>query len=309
MKGLALILLLLLLVSGCAAIKPEEPAFRSGTYTVRQHETLYSIAWRYGLEWQELARWNGIREPYTIYPGQRLRMNPPPGQSRTASASAPTPATTPAPRTTAATPRETRTEPPPRAATPTPTASASAPPATRPAPTASAPPPTSSSPAPTPRPSSPASSTPPRPAPVAQPVREPTTPTATPAQAATGPLVWQWPTEGQVIRRFDAQGTGKKGIAIAGQRGQPVRAAAPGRVVYSGSGLVGYGKLIIIKHNDSYLSAYGHNEKILVNEGAMVSAGQQIALLGDTGTDRPMLHFEIREDGKPVDPLRYMPGR
>nr|WP_255722110.1 peptidoglycan DD-metalloendopeptidase family protein [Ectothiorhodospira lacustris] len=293
----------MLMVSGCAAVKPEDPAFRSGTYTVRQHETLYSIAWRYGLEWQALARWNGIREPYTIYPGQRLRMNPPPGQSRTASA--PTPAATPAPRTTAATPRETRTEPPPRAATPTPAPPASA--SARPAPTASVPPPTSSSPAPTPPPSSSASSTPPRPAPVAQPVREPATPTSAPA--ATGPLVWQWPTEGQVVRRFDAQGTGKKGIAITGQRGQPVRAAAPGRVVYSGSGLVGYGKLIIIKHNDSYLSAYGHNEKILVNEGATVSAGQQIALLGDTGTDRPMLHFEIREDGKPVDPLRYIPDR
>lgn len=305
MKGLALILLLLL--SGCAAIKPEDPAFRSGTYTVRQHETLYSIAWRYGLEWQELARWNGIREPYTIYPGQRLRMNPPPGQSRTAVATATT--ATP-PRTTATAPRETPADsPPPRASTPTPAqvpatpTSASSSPAARSEPTA----PASSRPVPTTTPP-PAASTSPRPAPVAQPVRDPVPPAPSPA-ASGGPLVWQWPTNGQVIRRFDAQGTGKKGIAIAGQRGQPVRAAAAGRVVYSGSGLVGYGKLIIIKHNDSYLSAYGHNDNILVNEGARVTAGQQIALLGDSGTDRPMLHFEIRKDGKPVDPLRYMPDR
>nr|WP_242467073.1 peptidoglycan DD-metalloendopeptidase family protein [Ectothiorhodospira shaposhnikovii] len=300
-------LILLLLLSGCAAIKPEDPAFRSGTYTVRQHETLYSIAWRYGLEWQELARWNGIREPYTIYPGQRLRMNPLPGQSRTATAAATT--ATP-PRTTATAPRETPADsPPPRASTPTPapvpapSTSASSAPAARPEPTA----PASSRPVPTTTPP-PAASTPPRPAPVAQPVRDPVTPAPSPA-ASGGPLVWQWPTNGQVIRRFDAQGTGKKGIAIAGQRGQPVRAAAAGRVVYSGSGLVGYGKLIIIKHNDSYLSAYGHNDNILVNEGARVAAGQQIALLGDSGTDRPMLHFEIRKDGKPVDPLRYMPDR
>ncbi|WP_090203798.1 peptidoglycan DD-metalloendopeptidase family protein [Ectothiorhodospira magna] len=282
MKALALIVVMVLLVSACATLVPEEPAFRSGVHTVRERETLYSIAWRYGLEWQSLAKWNGISAPYTIYPGQRLRMNPPPGQ--------------PAPTRTAATPRETRTEPDRPAASPSPPA----PPAQRPSPPPATPPP---------RPTPPAAPAPPPAAPPARPAPPPAPPPRTSPPAATGTLTWQWPTEGQVIRRFEPQGTGKKGIAIAGQRGQPVRAAAPGRVVYSGSGLVGYGKLIIVKHDDSYLSAYGHNEKILVNEGATVSAGQRIALLGDTGTDRPMLHFEIRRDGKPVDPLRYMPRR
>jgi lipoprotein NlpD len=111
------------------------------------------------------------------------------------------------------------------------------------------------------------------------------------------------------MRPFPTGDTGKRGIGIAGVRGQPVRAAAPGRVVYSGSGLVGYGQLIIVKHDQNFLSAYAHNEKLLVNEGVEVAGGQQIARLGDTGTDRPMLHFEIRYDGRPVDPLRYLPRR
>jgi lipoprotein NlpD len=112
-----------------------------------------------------------------------------------------------------------------------------------------------------------------------------------------------------VIRTFPSGETGKRGIGISGTRGQPVRAAAPGRVVYSGSGLVGYGQLIIVKHDENFLSAYAHNEKLLVNEGMDVAGGQQIAQLGDTGTDRPMLHFEIRYDGRPVDPMRYLPRR
>ncbi|MFP4079904.1 MAG: peptidoglycan DD-metalloendopeptidase family protein [Ectothiorhodospira sp.] len=111
------------------------------------------------------------------------------------------------------------------------------------------------------------------------------------------------------MRRFPREDTAKRGIGIAGQAGQPVRAAAAGRVVYSGSGLVGYGKLIIIKHDQRYLSAYAHNDKILVKEGVEVGAGEKIAAMGEIGTDRPMLHFEIREDGKPVDPLIHLPDR
>jgi lipoprotein NlpD len=122
-----------------------------------------------------------------------------------------------------------------------------------------------------------------------------------------GKALWQWPARGQIIRTFPHKGGGKKGIVIAGQAGQPIRAAADGKVVYSGSGLVGYGKLIILKHNNAFLSAYAHNRKLLVSEGERVEAGQIIAEMGSTGTDRPMLHFEIRHAGQPVDPLAYLP--
>jgi len=120
-------------------------------------------------------------------------------------------------------------------------------------------------------------------------------------------IVWNWPAQGVVIRKFST--TGSKGIDIAGKKGAPVRAAAGGRVVYSGSGLPHYGKLIIIKHNDKYLSAYAHNSRLLVKEGVLIKGGQQIAVLGRSGTavPRPMLHFEIRADGAPVDPLHYLP--
>ena len=100
-----------------------------------------------------------------------------------------------------------------------------------------------------------------------------------------------------------------QGVDIAGKSGQPVRAAADGVVVYSGSGLVGYGELVIIKHNDQWLSAYGHNRARLVNEGQAVKAGQQVAEMGRSGAARDMLHFEIRYNGKPVDPQQYLPRR
>jgi lipoprotein NlpD len=122
-------------------------------------------------------------------------------------------------------------------------------------------------------------------------------------------ITWMWPTEGNVIARFDASDALKKGIDIAGALGQPVRAAAKGRVVYSGSGLIGYGKLIILKHNDTLLSAYAHNKELLVAEGDIVDAGRQIAAMGSSGENVVMLHFEIRRDGQPVDPLAYLPER
>ncbi|MQP77425.1 peptidoglycan DD-metalloendopeptidase family protein [Stenotrophomonas sp. MYb238] len=133
-------------------------------------------------------------------------------------------------------------------------------------------------------------------------------PTATPAPASSG-IGWRWPADGALVGRFVAGETTKQGIDIAGSSGQAVRAAGPGVVVYSGAGLVGYGELIIIKHNDQWLSAYGHNRKRLVNEGQNVKAGEQIAEMGRTGTSRDMLHFEIRYNGKPVDPLQYLPQK
>lgn len=120
---------------------------------------------------------------------------------------------------------------------------------------------------------------------------------------------WRWPHVGTVIAKFSASGKVNKGIDIAGNSGDPVRAAAEGNVVYAGNGLLGYGNLIIINHNEHYLSAYAHNRRILVSEGENVRQGQTIAELGDTGTDGNKLHFEIRRNGNPVDPLPYLPKR
>ncbi len=212
-----------------------------GHYTVRRGDTLYSIAWQHGLAYRELASLNGIRPPYTIYVGQRLRVGPS------------------APKAAAGRP-----------------AAAQSIPASKP---------------------------------VASP--SPTRPTP-PVQAAEQPLPatvskWVWPAQGKLLRGFRSDSPGKKGVDIGGRRGQPVMAAAGGKVVYTGSGLVGYGRLIIIKHNDSLLSAYGHNSKLLVKEGERVEAGQVIAKMGSSGTVGTRLYFEIRKDGKPVNPLRYLP--
>lgn len=214
----------------------------SGSYVVRPKDTLYSIAFRFGRDWKELAASNGIAAPYTIRPGQVIHFS-----KRPAAASRPA--------TAARQP-----------------ASASKP-AARPA-------------------SKPAASKKPA-----------------PARPAAVSGKWLWPANGTVISRFSSATTLNKGIDIAGQIGQPVRATAKGTVVYAGSDLRGYGELIIIKHDDTYISAYGHNRRLLVNEGQQVSAGQQIAEMGSTGTDRVKLHFEIRRQGSPVDPLKYLPAR
>ncbi len=137
----------------------------------------------------------------------------------------------------------------------------------------------------------------------------PTRPVAvvtTPPPSTAG---WGWPAKGAVIGRFSSNGSLNKGIDIAGELGEPVFAASDGAVVYAGSGLRSYGELIIIKHSDTYVSAYGHNRRLLVREGQQVKVGQSIAEMGSTGTDRVKLHFEIRRQGKPVDPLQYLPRR
>ena len=118
---------------------------------------------------------------------------------------------------------------------------------------------------------------------------------------------WRWPSEGKVIRTYSSNL--HKGIDLSGGRGDPVRAVASGKVVYAGTGVTGYGSLLIIKHNDTYLSAYGHNERLLVSENTSVTAGQQIATMGSSGTDSVKLHFELRRRGKPVDPLTLLPMR
>ena len=216
---------------------------------VQRGDTLYGIAFRNGIDVRDLAAWNRLAPPYTIYPGQRLYLYPRGGASATTA----------------------RTGAP---------ASRPAAPSTRPA----APPAT------------PSAGTP------AAPAR----PAAPPAQSG---IAWRWPADGTLIGRFAAGDPTRQGIDIAGRGGDPVRAAADGTVVYSGAGLVGYGELIIVKHDDNWLSAYGHNRRRLVNEGQLVKAGQQIAEMGRSGAARDMLHFEIRHNGKPVDPLQYLPAK
>ena len=130
-----------------------------------------------------------------------------------------------------------------------------------------------------------------------------------PLPAGPAPKGWGWPSDGILIGKFSSNGSLNKGIDIAGDLGQPVLAASDGSVVYAGSGLRGYGELIIIKHSDTYVSAYGHNRRLLVREGQQVKVGQTIAEMGSTGTDRVKLHFEIRRQGKPVDPLQFLPRR
>ena len=267
-RVVAALLLGAALLAGCASTRVipapgvSRPAPRTSTpkpgqfAVVAKGDTLYGIAFRNGIDTRDLAAWNGIAAPYTIYPGQRLRLYPGGGR-RTASAT------------------------PPRTA-------ATKPPVLKPA-------------VPVVAPTRPISTP-------AGPVGSATKP-APPAAPATSPFAWGWPAEGELIGRYVAGEATRQGIDIAGANGSPVRAAGDGVVVYSGSGLVGYGELIIVKHDDAWLSAYGHNRARLVNEGQLVKAGQQIAEMGRSGAARDMLHFEIRHNGKPVDPLRYLPKR
>ncbi len=147
-------------------------------------------------------------------------------------------------------------------------------------------------------------------APVTAPVVSSTTvPTASSTSDSAPISTWRWPTDGKVIENFSATEGGNKGIDIAGSKGQAIIATASGRVVYAGNALRGYGNLIIIKHNDDYLSAYAHNDTMLVREQQEITAGQKIATMGSTGTSSTRLHFEIRYKGKSVNPLRYLPQR
>lgn len=196
------------------------------THTVREGETLYSIAFRYNLDQGDLAAWNKLGSGRLIYPGQKLRLTRPAGGG------------------------------------------ASRPASGRPAKSAAVKP-------------------------------APHTPVGD----------WRWPVDGPVIEAFSASPRTQSGMQIGGKRGQSIRASSGGQIVYAGSGLKSYGQLIIIKHNPSYLSAYGHNQELLVREGDQVNGGQQIARMGEGPGRKPLLHFEIRRDGKPVNPLAFLPRR
>lgn len=246
---------------GRQSVSSPAPTQAPNSYTVRKGDTLYSISFRYGMDYRDVARINGIRPPYTIYVGQKIKFR---GAPVTTTATRPAPAK-PAP------------------------VQPSSPSVNRPS----------------------TASQPSRPSTVTQtPQAKPSTPapSSSPAlTAASESLVWRWPTDGRVVSTFSESGPGRKGINIIGKPGQPVLAAADGKVVYSGDGLPRYGNLLIIKHNDTYLSAYAHNDTLLVKEGDSVKSGQRIATLGRSGTQTDQLHFEIRRNGKPVDPMRFLP--
>jgi lipoprotein NlpD len=208
-------------LSGCAS-EPERPQ----TYIVKRGDTLYEIASRHKLDWQDIARWNGIRRDYVIRPGQVLKLYP----SRASRAAA---------RTT---------------------------------------------------PASPARQT-------------------APARAPIGPPVqWQWPVAGGTAT-LTSRPNGGQGLNVSGHLGADVRAAAAGHVVYTGTGLLGYGQLVILKHNETYLSAYGHTQSVAVHEGDAVVAGQRIATMGTGPSGEAMLYFEIRINGTPGNPLSFLPKR
>ncbi|HEY1588629.1 MAG TPA: peptidoglycan DD-metalloendopeptidase family protein [Rhodanobacter sp.] len=289
---------------GSTAGMPARTPIPGGSYEVAKGDTLYSIAFRKGVDFRDLAQWNGIAAPYTIWPGQRLMLSPPGGTTAAHAVSAPS-----APARVATLPAPTPTQGF-ETVTAAPAASGSVGANTQVVPPPPVPP---ASPAPRPvQPAVTATTTVvpvagvPSPPPSAVPPPAPV-PVSGPARAVSG-VNWRWPAEGSLISRFQS-GDAIPGIEIAGKQGDPVRAAADGVVVYSGNGLVGYGELVIIKHNDSFLSAYGHNSKRLVKEGQRVSAGQQIAEMGSTGASRTELEFQIRKDGNPVDPLGYLPSR
>ena len=134
-------------------------------------------------------------------------------------------------------------------------------------------------------------------------------PSKTKVQPVVSNIPWGWPHNGKILAGYSPAEGGNKGLDISGKIGDPVLAAADGQVVYAGSGLLGYGNLVIISHNQEYLSAYAHNSRILVRENQKVKLGEPVAEIGNTGASVPMLHFEVRRDGRPVDPLRYLPKR
>ena len=209
-----------------------QPSAASESYVVRQGDTLYSIAWAFGLDYRGLAAANQLQPPYAISTGQRLKMTISPSNR---SSSTPV---------SSLSQHNKQSQP-------------------------------------------------------VQAIKKP----AQPVQPITS---WQWPARGTLFSRYTTSAAGYRGIEIAGQLGQPVYASVAGEVVYSGDGLKGYGNLIIVKHNEVFLTAYAFNQKRLVQLGDKVQAGQKIALMGQNNAGKPVLYFEIRKNGKPVDPLKYL---
>ncbi len=256
---------------------------------VKPGDTLIRIGLDNGQNWRDIARWNGIQNPNVIEVGQVLRVLPP-GQDPSAAVARPVQAAG-------------RLESRPLDARAVEGTTATAAPSTSPERMAAAP--VSGAPVTAPAAVAPTSvpgSANPQAAPSAQPA------TTAASRAGDEAVEWAWPASGTVNTPFD-ESRGVKGLSIAGKAGDPVLAAADGRVVYAGSGLRGYGNLVIVKHNNTYLTAYAHNQTLLVKEDQAVRRGQKIAEMGSSDADQVKLHFEIRRLGKPVDPARLLPTR
>ena len=243
--------LLALLLTACASNqlaplteRTSGPGWRPTDYQIQPGDTLYSIAWEFGFDYRQLARWNHIQPPYKIITATRLRLSAPAKdrtkivkkiQSKTGLlANRPKLAQPTKPRTTRSQP--TRKLPP-----------------------------------------------------------------------ATEKIIWKWPTKGVVDETYSAKLGHNRGLNITGRSGQPISAAAAGTVVYAGSGLKAYGKMVIIKHSEKFLSAYAHNQTMSVTEGQWVKTGQKIAQMGRNSAGKTILHFEIRSNGKPTDPAKLLP--
>jgi lipoprotein NlpD len=275
--------LLCLVLAGCASRttrapvvdlnttpEPAAPAASGSTYVVKPGDTLYGISRANGVDMESLKRWNNIADSNHLAVGQVLKLSAPAGGSA--------PASTGGAKTSPATPvkpPETRTEPTPL-----------------PPPGEQQPPPAQQPPATTP----PATTPPPAPAETPKPQRA----------ADAGVISWGWPAQGQVIATFS---NSTKGIDIGGNPGDPVVAAADGKVMYSGNGVRGLGNLIIVQHTNGFITAYAHNRALLAKSGQDVKKGAKIAEIGQTDAPSPRLHFEVRRQGTPVDPLQYLPQR
>ncbi len=244
--GLILFLLATLLLNACSSRFVNfgdgrySKKYQQAVHVVRKSETLYSIAWQHGYDYRKLAAWNNIPRPYTIYPGQKIKLA---GKQEKKSA----------PKIKTKVVSKHRT--------------------------------------------------------VTLAANKKHAVSQKKNNNKNTKITWRWPTAGKIISRYSDRDPGKKGLDIAGRTGQPVYAAASGEVVYSGNGLRGYGNLIIIKHNETYFSAYAHNRDIFVKESEKVKFGQKIADMGNSEASRPMLHFEIRRNGKPSNPLKYLPKK
>ena len=260
-----------------APVKPlpgAENAGKPGFYTVKPGDTLIRVALENGQNWKDLVRWNALENPNIIEVGQVLRVVPPGADV--------SPSGTRAVTTSRVETRPLDAKPPASAASAAASAPATAP-TTAPAPVAA-----SSAPVPVP------------------PIAAASAPAASKGEGDDD-INWAWPAGGPTVSAFDEART--KGIGIGGKAGDPVYAAADGRVVYAGSGLRGYGNLVILKHNGTYLSAYAHNQTLLVKEDQPVRKGQKIAEMGSSDADKVQLHFEIRRLGKPIDPAKLLPPR
>ena len=271
-----------------------ENAGKPGYYTVRPGDTLIRVGLEHGLSWRDLQRWNGIENADRIEVGQVLRVIAP-GQDPALAAARPVAVA----RVDVRPLDGSRAPAAPGSAVAGGTPAAAVAVAGATAGTAAA----AGSAAGAPTSTGGAASAP---APVAT-TTTPAVPAREPARDADEEPAWAWPASGAVVTGFDE--ARNKGVAIAGKAGDPVMAAADGRVVYAGSGLRGYGNLIILKHNDTYLTAYAHNQALLVKEDQSVRRGQKIAEMGSSEAPRTQLHFEIRRKGKPLDPARLLPAR